>query len=224
MQQVIKFFLDLLFPISCLGCGKTDTWFCQQCFDQIQINRGTDDHVLKLPGFLDQIWAVSDYRQENLTKVLHQFKYRFVVALGEVLGQLLVNFLKPKVEEQKLSFDVVVPVPLAKRRLKKRGFNQSEVMARFLNRNFGWPVRTDLIFRIRHHQPQVGLHAEARRQNVKGIFKTQNNYLIQGKTILLVDDVVTTGSTLSECAKVLKQAGAKFVFGLVVAKADVNDQ
>jgi len=215
MIKIKKLFLDLLFPVSCLGCGRKDVWLCSACFDKIEINRGPC--LVSHSTFLTEVWAASNYDQPNLSTVLHGFKYRFIRDLGEELGKILIKFLESQTREN-LNFDLIVPIPLARRRELWRGFNQAEVLAEVLSRKFCWPVSTELVFRLNYHQPQVGLKAAQRQKNVKNVFRAGKTDLVRGKVILLIDDVVTTGATMDECAKSLKMAGAKQVFGLVVAK------
>ncbi len=208
-MKLKNFLLDLLFPIQCLGCNKPGEWLCQNCLEKIKIN--------SFAKFLkEDIWVATDYNQALIKKILYSYKYNFVTNLGEKLGDLLVAFLKAGSKD--LNFDLVIPVPLAKKRIIWRGFNQAEPLARKISQEFGWRVGADLIKRIHYTHPQVGLSAEERKINVKGIFKLTDQRLVKGKKILLIDDVLTTGATIGECVKVLKQAGAKKVLGLVVAK------
>ena len=138
-----------------------------------------------------------------------------------IISSLLIKFLDFKISQGEISdFDLVIPIPLARKRLLFRGFNQSEVLAKKITQNFSWPLGQNIVSRQNSRQPQVGLRKKDRLANVRGIFKIKYpaSEFLPGKKILLVDDVVTTGATLDECAKVLTQAGAKEIWALVLAK------
>jgi len=214
-----KFVLDLFFPIECLGCGAAGEWLCQRCHSKIKINlNGGFSQIGEIQN-LNQLWVVADYHQPLLEKVLHSFKYRYLTNLGEELGELLVEFLNHELaKNQTLGFDLVIPVPLSKKRKLWRGFNQSEILAKKISQQFGWPLEVTALARRYNTRPQVGLKARERLINIRGIFSANKNQLLKNKKILLVDDVITTGATMQECAKVLKQAGAKEVWGLVIAQ------
>jgi len=114
---------------------------------------------------------------------------------------------------------MIVPVPLHRRRKWERGFNQTEVLAKELGRLTEFPLETDVLKKIRNIPPQTSLELDERARNVKDAYQTAKEERIQGKIILLVDDVYTTGSTLRECASMLKRAGAKEVRAVTVAQA-----
>lgn len=219
MFDLKKFLLDLLFPIQCLGCNQEGEWLCRKCLPEIEIDLKSQARSVGQGRNLDGVWITADYHQALLTKILHNFKYNFVSDLGDNLGELLTKFLARKATEGKISdFDLVVAVPLAKKRRLWRGFNQAEILARKVSQKFNWPLGLNIIFRQRHTHPQVGLKAIERIINIKGIFIVKDRNLVKHKKVLLIDDVITTGATMQECAKVLKQAGAKEVWGLVIAK------
>ncbi len=217
LANLKKFVLDLLFPIQCLGCGQYDEWLCCDCFKKIKFGSDLTPSLLKnYKPYLEDVWVATDYSQKIIQRALQNYKYNFIIELGRPLGQLLVEYLKTS--NKNINFDFIVPVPLAKKRLVWRGFNQAEILAKTVGDFLGLPVATKLIFRKKYTRPQVGLAAKDRRLNVSGIFDLKQNQHILDKNILLIDDVVTTGSTLGECAKVLKKAGAKRIYGLVVAQ------
>jgi len=111
--------------------------------------------------------------------------------------------------------DLLAPVPLHPKRIKKRGFNQSLLLARAFP---GAPVAREAVVRTRHTAPQVGLNPKQRQDNVKGAFAVTDPALVKGKHVLLVDDLYTTGATVKECARVLRRAGARRVEVLTVAR------
>jgi ComF family protein len=149
-------------------------------------------------------------------EAIHQFKYGAKGFLADSLGPLLARFAEGRVKE---SYEyLTIPVPLHPRRLRERGFNQSLLLARHV----AGKLNTELDFlslrRVRYTLPQTGLGKEERRKNVRGAFQVRNPEAVKGKTVLLVDDVATTGNTLNECARVLIRSGCKKVFCLVLAK------
>jgi ComF family protein len=146
-----------------------------------------------------------------LRKLIHLYKYGRVRPLAKPLSDLLVRAL-PRDE----AFDAAVPVPLYWRRRLRRGFNQAELLARGLSRRTGIPV-LGALRRLRPTPAQAGLSNSARRQNVSQAFRARG---VQGKRILLIDDVMTTGATAASCAAALKQAGARRVSLLTVARVD----
>lgn len=199
---ILRFIFDLLFPVFCLGCGKEEEWICSDCLKKIK-----EDKNVYHRRYCKKIIAVGAYDDELLKKAIQTFKYKFVFEMSKPLGKLL----KGALGKQQL---IAIPIPLSKKRLLWRGFNQAELLAKELGR----PVLTDALIKRRERSPQVKLGAIERRLNVKNTFLAINKEKIVGKRLLLVDDVMTTGATLDECARVLKEAGAKEVWGLVLAK------
>ncbi|HZT30953.1 MAG TPA: ComF family protein [Bryobacteraceae bacterium] len=163
-------------------------------------------------GF-DAAWCYGAY-EGKLRELIHLFKYGRIRTLARPLGDLLSNALP---RDQR--FDLVVPVPLHWRRRWRRGFNQSELLAREIARRCGLPVRR-LVRRRRSTRTQAGLSNSARRENVAGAFSMYRAAGSQGRRILLVDDVMTTGATAGACAMVLKRAGARYVGLLTLARVD----
>ena len=162
-----------------------------------------------LRGF-DAAYSFGTY-EGVLRKLIHLYKYGKVKTLARPLSGLLAQAL-PRDE----AFDAAVPVPLYWRRRLQRGFNQAELLARGLSRRTGIPV-VRALGRLRPTPAQAGLSNSARRQNVSQAFRARG---VQGKRILLIDDVMTTGATAASCAAALKQAGARRVSLLTVARVD----
>ena len=162
-----------------------------------------------LRGF-DAAYSFGTY-EGVLRELIHLYKYGKVKTLARPLSGLLAQAL-PRDE----AFDAAVPVPLYWRRRLQRGFNQAELLARGLSRRTGIPV-VRALGRLRPTPAQAGLSNSARRQNVSQAFRARG---VQGKRILLIDDVMTTGATAASCAAALKQAGARRVSLLTVARVD----
>ena len=217
--------LDLIFPLRCLGCQREGNLLCDQCRDGLEkLNppnctvcaqpsaRSLCNWCRRTPLAIDGIRA--PYLMRGPVKeAIHSLKYRSVRASAPELAQLLAQFIT----HRRITGDLLVPVPLHLRRLRSRGYNQSALLARELGKLTGLPVDEQLVSRTRDTPPQVhAVSREQRRSNVEDSFQCSAG--LGGESVILVDDVVTTGSTLSACAGALKDAGASSVWGLTVAR------
>ena len=151
---------------------------------------------------------------EPVRPALLKLKYHQEIGLGEALAWNLAVFL----DELGWQADGIIPIPLSKQRLTERGYNQVDLIAHPLARLMGWRYLRGALHRSRHTQAQVGLSGAVRRKNVLGAFMAQPR-LVSGKTVLLVDDITTTGATIGSASASLIQAGATRVYALTVAKA-----
>lgn len=229
LMRVKDFLLELFFPIECLGCGKEGEWVCQRCFKTIPLN--LQEECPRCKGFslncethwqcrwgfyLDGLIAASCYDHLLVKKLIANLKYNYTKFLALPLSQIIVERLRYQgffLEEDWF----LVPVPLHKKRFLERGFNQAELFCQNIERLTGLIYCQNILKRRRWTPPQVSLSETDRLINVRDIFYCQRG-LVKNKKILLVDDMFTTGTTLNECAKVLKIRGAKEVWGLVAAK------
>jgi len=161
--------------------------------------------------------AISAYRSRGeVREVIHDFKYGRLVHLRHLVGRWLAEALEdPRLAGRRI--DCVVPVPLHPARKRERGFNQAELLGRELQKASGLEMR-ELLQRTRYTTTQTQFDREERMENLKGAFRLRRGCDVQGLRMLLVDDVLTTGSTLSECASVLKRAGAFSVHAATAAR------
>ncbi len=217
--------LDLLVPLQCLGCQREGNLLCAQCRDALdKLNppyctvcaqpspRSLCNWCRRTPLAIDGIRAPY-LMQGPIREAIHSLKYRSVRAIAPELAQLLAQYMT----RHRITGDLLVPVPLHSRRLRSRGYNQSALLAQELAKLTGLSVDERLVFRTRDAPPQVHeASREQRRSNVEDSFQCNNG--LAGESVILVDDVVTTGSTLSACAAALKDAGAASVWGLTVAR------
>ncbi|MFA7662335.1 MAG: ComF family protein [Patescibacteria group bacterium] len=213
-SQIKQFLLDLLFPIDCLGCGQKDTWLCENCFQKIKI---LDNNLIPKNNdtlFLDKIISACHYKNSLLEKIIPTFKYKFATELARPLGQILIQTLS-KFEIP--SETILIPVPLHQKRFNERGFNQAELLAKELSLHFDLLLQTKIISRTKNTEHQARLNRTERLQNLDQCFRCLNPDLVKNKNIILIDDVLTTGSTLNNIAEILKKSGAKEIWGLVVA-------
>jgi ComF family protein len=167
---------------------------------------------LGLQGF-DAVYSYGSY-EGTLRELVHLFKYGGVTPLAGAFGRFLIQALP-----RETSFDVIVPMPLHWFKQWQRGFNQSDLLAREIGKKWNVPVR-NLVRRKKATHPQAGLTNAKRRANVQGAFKITRGRPLAGMRVLLVDDVVTTGTTASACARVLKRAGAAHVALVALARTD----
>lgn len=169
----------------------------------------------RLPGF-DMARAAMPY-EGSARDLIHSFKYRHKSHLKHALSQMMARRLAG--EFLPGAPDIVVAVPLHPRRLRQRGFNQSMLLADGVSRVWGVPLERRALCRIRWTEPQADLTAEERHANVRGAFDCRLPDRVAGRRVLLVDDVLTTGSTVDECARVLKGYGARAVLVAAAARA-----
>lgn len=227
---VLTEFLDLLFPPRCVGCQKSGHVLCPSCTMQIRpfpsavcqrcssplATDGICKQCQYYPLNLSGLRAVSIY-EEPLRSCIHALKYdgntRLAEPLGQLLAQACINY--------GMRADAIIPVPLHSERQQQRGYNHAYLLAQVCAARAGMPLRNDILVRHRATTAQVGLKSGERRQNVAGAFLCAPTFAtgaLQGRTILVVDDVYTTGATLEACAAPLFAAGAVAVWGLVLAR------
>lgn len=204
-----NFLLDLMFPPWCVGCGKYGDYACDKCLASFFTYDQPVDIDLTDPT-LDQLLAVTTYNNLG-KKLIKKIKFSGVYDISKTLAYITQQvFSKPSV-------DMIIPVPLHPRRQHDRGFNQAEKYAWELAKLWQMPVDSPLI-RTKHLTPQADLNRQDRLTHLQNAFVLINSATnLTNKRILLIDDVSTTGTTLNECAKVLKLAGAKHVIGLAFA-------
>lgn len=214
--------LDFIFPPHCVACGCGGAWLCDRCLDGIAYLDLTRDipgvgvTTVALgtpPPFLHEIRSVA-WHQAPLRQAVHAIKYEGATVLQGVLGEILADYW----QRLPLVVDVIVPVPLHPSRQRQRGYNQSELLAKAFGEQVGLPVHVGSVERRRNTRAQVGLSRTERLTNVEGAFICRNVSL-DGQRVLLIDDVYTTGATLSACAHALRLGGAASVSALTLTRA-----
>ena len=219
--------LNLLFPQRCVGCGKEGELICSSCRSLLtrvmpplcpRCGRPQPSGILcaSCVGWRAEIDGIrSPFRFDGVIRqAIHQLKYQNLRALAAPLAQLLSDYLVT----HPVPGEVLVPVPLHRKRLRERGYNQSRLLARELGKFFNLPVVADCLIRQRNAPPQARTSTvEERQRNVADAFACRDDRL-RDKQVLLIDDVSTSGATLDACATVLKAAGAVSVWGLVLAR------
>ncbi len=214
-DKLKRFFLDLLFPKTCFGCQKQETYLCQDCEAILEIS---DIHKrLKIEQLSDLYFAL-EHKKPLIKTLISQFKYQpFVKELAKPLSSLIINHFK-LIEKNRNDFKdfIIIPVPLHIKRLKWRGFNQAEELAKHLSSFFEIPLINNVLIKKHKTLVQTELTGIKREKNVLNAFQCENKEIIKNKNILLIDDIYITGFTIKECARVLKNSGAKKVIGIVV--------
>jgi competence protein ComFC len=229
----------VVFPSFCRTCGallerRRDGVLCAACLEKIQPHRApfcpvcgrfyegeTKNHVcgrcLVSPPPFDRHRSAGRYGG-ILKDALLLLKYQRLRPLGPVLGGMAFEAARAETEFWR-GIDLVVPVPLHRKRRRERGFNQSEIIAGEIGRRSGTPVNPGALRKTRPTPPQTSLEREERVENVRDAYARGRKCAVSGRVVLLIDDVFTTGSTLGECARVMRREGAAEVRALTVAQA-----
>ena len=240
-EKIKKFLMDLFFPSFCLGCKKEGFLLCQDCKSTLEILEYNyclcSQNPTRIIAKLNKNQKCNRCRQKNLSglyfalsykdnplvrKLIHFFKYEpyYLKSLAKVFAEILIEYFvisgnnKDKIWES----SILIPVPLETTKLKKRGYNQSEELAKELLPVLGVDLAENNLVKIKKTLPQMKLLAKERQENLKNAFLVKDPGQIKGKKVFLVDDVYTTGSTMEECARVLRNAGAKSVWGITIAR------
>ena len=239
-QYIDEWILDLIFPARCLECGAFLTqnkgYICKKCLKSIPLKKsfecigckkstplGRTCISCKNDASVDQLLIVSDYSCRSIVELIKALKYRFIkeVALPfSIITKRYIAWLGTKKKFNiLLENPLIIPVPLHPRRLNWRGFNQAELIAEAVANILNLNPSPDILRRKTDRKAQVKIEGRAERlENIKNIFQINPEASVNGRVILLIDDVCTTGATLNECAKTLKDGGAKKVIGLVIAR------
>jgi ComF family protein len=236
--MLFRSLLDLLFPplchvcrafipeagelFICAGCldkiGFLSTPFCSVCGTPFGTEHGlnhTCGACLKNPAF--PVSRSATLFAGPVQELIHRFKYSHRVHLSQPLGLLTARVLASFVAE--VAPELIIPVPLHKKRLRQRGYNQSQLIGAVLAKQWKVPLEVGNLRRERWTEPQTSLDAAGRRSNVRGAFAVRKPQRLEGKRVLLVDDVFTTGSTIRACAESLDEAGVAAVFVVTVARS-----
>ncbi|MCK9479424.1 MAG: ComF family protein [Firmicutes bacterium] len=233
---------NILAPPVCVFCKKelyvtSNYCVCRNCADIIPYNDGKRCRICSTPldiSYGDLYCLHCKRTKRSFNQNISRYIYKDGVAeaikqmkfgqqqlwIAKALGAFLAQTIKENYGD--ILFDMVIPVPLSKRGLRERGFNQSEVIAEEVCRNTGLFMNKNILLKSVDTPKQSSLNFKNRKQNVKGVFKLRNSELAADKTVLIIDDIFTTGATFNECAKILKKAGALTVFCAAVAATELH--
>ncbi|MBP8688810.1 ComF family protein [Patescibacteria group bacterium] len=226
--------LDFIFPRRCFSCGRIEDYLCSDCLNKKLILQNNcflcndKDNSSRLKNcntcrdniMLDGIISFFDYKDSCIKEMMKFLKFRYSYNIGKYFGEVIGNIFN---ERYKLDENyILIPVPISKKRLNERGFNQSYIFANELSKKININIYPDVLIKDKNTADQVGLTQEERSKNLKSAFSVKYDKIIKynlyDKNVILVDDVVTTGSTVANCAMILKNNRFKKVFVLTIAR------
>ncbi|MDQ5901318.1 MAG: competence protein ComFC [Patescibacteria group bacterium] len=208
INKIYKKILLFLFPKKCIGCGLSDFWICEKCIKNLPKIYSTPE---------DFIHPIFNYRDKNVKKIIWFLKFNKKHSVLEDLENEIIKEFDFFLEKNKIKKNdfVLIPIPITKRSLNKRGYNQSEFIAKTLNQDL---VNSNILYKKTNHISQNKIkNKNERKNNIKNSFEVKNKNKIKNKVLILIDDVTTTGATILEARKILKNAGAKKVYGFTLA-------
>jgi len=208
----IKELSRFLFPCRCFGCEKRDEILCRQCISQLP------PKTTGKTRYIDLFIAASGYQSPALRALIRQMKFRSSKNIADILGILLAQSMQeiaPILEKD----TIIIPIPLSKKRMRERGYNQAERIAEKISLYHSFNLIRNGLIKIKNTPPQTSFSEKTKRaKNIRGAFNIGPSFSPSGKYILLIDDVMTSGATINEAARILKKAGALKVYAAVVAK------
>ncbi|NQT50087.1 ComF family protein [Candidatus Kuenenbacteria bacterium] len=220
--------LDYIFPKECADCGKEGEYLCSSCFNKIGFiekfpcfvcNNG--DHEIGIcpecssKTGIDQIIVATTYTDNLVGQMVEDFKYNYIESLKHTLAKILNQQIQNRELAGVFWNNVLLPIPLHKKRLIERGFNQAEELAKVLSLKYNCILEDGLILRVKNTDQQAKLNRQERFENLKQAFQFNLKKPVPGK-VILIDDVLTTGVTFAEAAQTLKQAGVQKVVCVAV--------
>ena len=213
-MKILNFLLDLLYPPRCCFCHRITEKeiICADCVLKLPYTKENS----KQTKFSYISAAVSPlYYKGAVRESLLRYKFHSATGYSEVYGELIAKCI----DENKINCDIITYVPLSRKRKWLRGYNQAELIADEVSKLCGIPV-VNLLVKVRNNPAQSGIKSpQKRKENVSGAYKATNVEQIKGNCILIIDDIITTGATVSECAKMLRQQGSGEVFAASLARS-----
>jgi len=218
IKKLLNKILDLILPQKCFNCGEDGRVLCEKCIFMLPRNE-------KYMG-RDNI-AVFSYQNNTMKECVALLKYKKAFSIAEDLGKYLYEIALEEISEIKIMSDgtrkdkfILIPVPIHKNRLKSRGYNQAKLLAKEMAKQDkkSFEILEDVLLKIKDTESQALRECRKERlKNLKDAFLVKNEHKIKGRTVLLIDDVITTGTTVEECRKSLILAGARKVIALALA-------
>lgn len=206
--------IGLIYPYICGFCGiiLSKGYVCEECYNTIQARQNLIQ--IQKDVYYNKLICIYEYTGKVKEKII-QFKFYNKKYLYRTFSECICR----KMEKINLEYDVIIPVPIHRKRYMQRGYNQSELLAMGISKICKVKIYRNLLVKNKDTLPQSSLNKDRRKTNVTGTYSINNKEVIKNKKILLVDDIYTTGATVNECSKILKESGAKEVIVLTLAKA-----
>lgn len=240
MKKLFTNFLNILYPYRCPSCKRivdSDFVFCLDCWKKLQFIKkpmcnicgdafqfSIDDKAicakcLSTKPYYDKALCCFIYNK-TISRAILEFKFYHKTFLSKFFAKFLIVTIKEIIND----VDYIIPIPMSLQRLRWRGFNQSLLLVKQIAKLTNKQIIADLIIKIKHTEAQSKLNHKERKQNLNSAFKTNKKYLevIKNKNILIIDDVITTGTTVNNCSKVLKKAHVNKVFVASIAKTSFS--
>ncbi|MDF2523851.1 MAG: phosphoribosyltransferase [Clostridiales bacterium] len=219
---MLEILMNILFPPKCIVCKKLlspmiELSICEDCYREITFLGSDRISAFDLDvdtNYCDEVLCVCEY-SEAVKEMITKFKFSNKPSYYRVLGKFLAKKIKEMTNYDK--FDIIISVPLSKEKFNKRGYNQSQLIASKVSKEICIPEKSKLLSRVRDTGSQSLLAKRDRCLNVRNAFRVTDMNAVSGKSIILIDDVLTTGNTVNECSRVLKEAGAMEVMVAVIA-------
>ncbi len=223
MNSIIDFFrniIEFVFPPFCISCEERlergGVWVCRSCWDGLRRVQGAVRDGVIESDYIDEIRSGAYYDQK-LQTLIHHLKYNRAISLADGFAAILSDTVSGLPDW--LSADLLIPVPLHKVKYRERSYNQSEEIAKALSRKISVPCRADLLYRNVNTVSQTQMaDAQERVKNMADVFAVADTGLLTGMKVILIDDLITTGSTANACARILKAHGTKTVYVLTVGR------
>lgn len=217
MKNVKDVLLHIFFPARCAGCGeftKYDEFLCPDCLANLPFT-GSDASEIPEDCKLS-LFASPFYYKESVSEAVKNLKFNGIRRNARFLAHYAADCVKNSPEY--INADMIIPVPLHKKDKRRRGYNQSELLGKYAGKELGIPQRTDILIKKKRTKKQHELSREERLVNVNGAFDVSCKSALSGKRVILIDDVFTTGSTMTACAEALIKGGAREVYGLTASR------
>lgn len=212
---MFEFVLNFLFPPACSVCGKINqNWLCSNC--QRRVERLEKSCVVEIEDKkYEKLLYLFQY-ESLVRKLILRYKFSNKAYLNHFFANRISQ--NEKTKELLQQYDIIIPVPMHKKKMQKRGYNQTELVANELEKSLGIVARRDILSKVVNTTTQSKLGGKARQSNIQHAFFIKNDKEVEDKKIILLDDIYTTGATSEECSRVLKEAGAMEILVLVLAK------
>lgn len=228
-RRIISQIFDFIYPKTsvisedCLGEDNSNEFMLDSELNSLRKITPEDLRNLKEKLISDHSFShLAFYENEDFSKIIYNLKYRGMKKLGIYLGEITGRELNKYIEENLIrKFDIIIPVPLHKAKFRERGYNQSEYISKGISRIISSEIRTDVLRRIKNTVSQTSLNREGRKNNIKDAFAINEKAIneLTGSRIIIVDDVITTGSTLNEAIRKIRECTNAEILGCTVAMA-----